>query len=67
MKALTPFEQALEFTRTNDIFSEADSIRGTFWADQAFQQMADETLGQALYNYLMSVDEMDRGNIYSAL
>ena len=49
-----------------DIFSEADSIRGTFWADQAYQ-MADATLGQALYDYLMSVDEMDRGNIYSAL
>ena len=49
------------------IYSEADSIRETLWAGQAALMVEDPTLGQALYDYLMSFDVKDRGTMYSAL
>lgn len=49
------------------IYSGVDTIRETLWAGQAARMVEDPTLGQALYEYLMSFDEKDRGTMYSAL
>ena len=67
LKTLTPFELILESVRMEYIYSEAYSFKETFWADQAYQMAEDPTLGQALYDYLMSFDVIDRGTMYSAL
>ena len=39
----------------------------TFWADQIFQKARSNNMRQPLYDYLMSHDEKDRGNLFTNL
>ena len=65
LDSLSPFDKMFEYKRLQ-ILDFIPYTGESFWADQVYQ-MAAEDLEQPLFDYLMELDEKDRGNMFTNL
>ena len=65
LDSLPPFDKIFEYKRLQ-FLGFIPYTGENFWADQAYQMAADG-LSQPLFDYLMALDEGDRGNMFTNL
>ena len=65
LESLPPFEKIFEYKRMKYV-GFTPYTNGNFWADQIYQRASSE-MRQPLFDYLMSLDERDRGNMFTNL